>query len=181
MQRGTGPSPPDVPFGGEYGWIEEILTTHVVVRTWDLRRLIVPLSYFIENVFQNWTRNTSDLLAYVYIYTDYTVSVEELRQEFRSILESTPLCDKKVCVLLVSDATEQTMHIRALASASDSSKAWDLRCLVREKLIKFQQEKYPNSLPKARAEVRGLSPNGFSPNAQPIETTPSHARTGNPH
>ena len=112
---------------------------------------------------------------------DYTASVEELRQEFRRILESTPMWDKKVCVLQVSDATEQTMQIRALASASDFSKTWDLRCLVREKLIKFQQEKYPNSLPKARAEVRGLSPNGFSPNAQPIETTPSHARTGNPH
>jgi small-conductance mechanosensitive channel len=160
---------------GEWGWIEEILTTYVVVRTWDLRRLVVPLSYFIENVFQNWTRNTADLLAYVYIYTDYTVPVEELRQEFRRILESTPLWDQKVCVLQVSDATEHTMQIRALASASDSSKAWDLRCLVREKLIKFQQEKFPNSLPKARAEIHGFPPNG-----QPKETAPSYARTSNP-
>ncbi len=138
MQRGTGPSTPDVPFG-------------VTCK---------PTFTFTP---------------------DYTASVEELRQEFRRILESTPMWDKKVCVLQVSDATEQTMQIRALASASDFSKTWDLRCLVREKLIKFQQEKYPNSLSKARAEVRGLSPNGFSPNAQPIETTPSHARTGNPH
>jgi small-conductance mechanosensitive channel len=158
---------------GEWGWIEEILTTYVVVRTWDLRRLVVPLSYFIENVFQNWTRNTADLLAYVYIYTDYSVPVEELRQEFRRILESTPLWDQKVCVLQVSDTSEHAMQIRALASAADSSKAWDLRCLVREKLIKFQQEKYPNSLPKARAEIHGFPPNG-----QPMETAPSHARTG---
>jgi small-conductance mechanosensitive channel len=161
--------------GGEYGWIEEILTTYVVVRTWDLRRLVVPLSYFIENVFQNWTRNTSDLLAYVYIYADYTVPVEELRQEFRRILGTTPLWDEKVCVLQVSDATEQTMQIRALASAADSSKAWDLRCLVREKLIQFQQEKYPSSLPKARAEIHGFSSHG-----QQMETAPAYARPGNP-
>ena len=127
---------------GEWGWIEEILTTYVVVRTWDLRRLVVPLSYFIENVFQNWTRNTADLLAYVYIYADYTVPVEELRQEFRRILETTPLWDKKVCVLQVSDATEHTMQIRALASAADSSQAWDLRCLVREQLIKEGKVKH---------------------------------------
>src|SRR3984885_1875841 len=99
---------------GEWGWIEEILTTYVVVRTWDLRRLVVPLSYFIENVFQNWTRNTSDLLAYVYIYTDYTVPVEEMRQEFRRILESTPLWDQKVCVLQVSDATRTDHADRCL-------------------------------------------------------------------
>jgi small-conductance mechanosensitive channel len=160
---------------GEYGWIEEILTTYVVVRTWDLRRLVVPLNYFIENVFQNWTRNTADLLAYVYIYVDYTVPVEELRQEFRRILESTPLWDGKVCVLQVSDASEHSMQIRALTSASDSSKAWDLRCLVREKLIKFQQEKYPNSLPKARAEIQTFSPNGH-----PIESAPFQSHTANP-
>ena len=115
---------------GEWGRIEEILTTYVVVRTWDMRRLVVPLSYFIENVFQNWTRRTADLLAYVYIYVDYTVPVEALRKEFRRILESTPLWDKKVCVLQVSDASEHTVQIRALTSAADSSKAWDLRCLV---------------------------------------------------
>ncbi len=138
---------------GEWGWIEEILTTYVVVRTWDLRRLVVPLSYFIEHTFQNWTRRTADLLAYVYIYCDYTVPVEELRQEFRRIVESTPLWDKKVCVLQVTDATEHTLQIRALTSAANSDKAWDLRCLVRERLIQFLQEKYPQCLPKTRAEL----------------------------
>jgi len=157
---------------GEFGWIEEILTTYVVVRTWDLRRLVVPLSYFIENVFQNWTRRTADLLAYVYIYVDYTVPVEELRQEFRRILESTPLWDQKVCVLQVSDATEHTVQIRALTSAANSSKAWDLRCLMRENLIKFLQEKYPNSLPKARAEIHPFTPDG-----RPSESALSQART----
>ncbi len=139
---------------GEWGWIEEILTTYVVVRTWDLRRLIVPLSYFVENTFQNWTRRASDLLAYVYIYCDYTVPVEAVRQEFRRIVESTPLWDGKVCVLQVSDASDRTLQIRALSSAADSSKAWDLRCFIREKLILFLQHRYPESLPKARAEFR---------------------------
>jgi small-conductance mechanosensitive channel len=161
---------------GEFGWIEEILTTYVVVRTWDLRRLVVPLSYFIEHVFQNWTRQTADLLAYVYVYCDYTVPVEELRQEFRRIVESTPLWDKKVCGLQVTDASEHTLQIRALTSASDSSKAWDLRCYVREKLIRFLQEKYPESLPKTRAEVAGRSKDGRMfepaqvPDAHPVSS-----------
>jgi small-conductance mechanosensitive channel len=140
--------------GSEWGWIEEILTTYVIVRTWDLRRLVVPLSYFIDNVFQNWTRRTSDLLAYAYIYCDYTTPVEELRGEFRRVLESTPLWDRKVCVLQVSDTSEHTMQVRALASAADSSKAWDLRCYVREKLIHFLREKYPQSLPTSRVDYR---------------------------
>ncbi len=140
---------------GDWGWIEEILTTYVVVRTWDLRRLIVPLSYFIENVFQNWTRQTANLLAYVYIYCDYTAPIEELRQEFRRIVESTPLWDHQVCVLQVSDSSEHTIQIRALTSASDSSKAWDLRCLVREKLIEFLQQRHPECLPRTRAELNG--------------------------
>lgn len=152
---------------GEWGWIEEILTTYVVVRTWDLRRLVVPLSYFIEHVFQNWTRRTADLLAYVYIYCDYTAPIDELRQEFRRIVESTPLWDQKVCVLQVTDATEHTLQIRALSSAADSSKAWDLRCLVRETLIQFLQEKHPDCLPKTRAELPELSKLGAPPEAVP--------------
>jgi len=145
---------------GDWGWIEEILTTYVVVRTWDLRRLVVPLSYFIEHDFQNWTRKTADLLAYVYLSVDYTAPIEELRQEFRRIVEASPLWDRKVCVLQVTDATEHTIQIRALTSASDSSKAWDLRCEVREKLIVFLQQHYPDALPRTRALVSGLPENG---------------------
>jgi small-conductance mechanosensitive channel len=163
---------------GEWGWIEEILTTYVVVRTWDLRRLVVPLSYFIDHTFQNWTRRTADLLAYVYINCDYTTPIEELRQEFRRIVESTPLWDQKVCVLQVTDTTEHTLQIRALTSAADSSKAWDLRCLVREKLIQFLQEKYPQCLPKTRAEMPDLS-NAFRPSQAPPNghelSAPEHA------
>ncbi len=154
---------------GEWGWIEEILTTYVIVRTWDLRRLVVPLSYFIENEFQNWTRRTSDLLAYVYLSVDYTAPIEELRQEFRRIVEASPLWDRKVCVLQVTDATESTIQIRALTSAADSSKAWDLRCEVREKLITFLQERYPECLPKTRATVRGLPENGHFVGGNPMD------------
>jgi small-conductance mechanosensitive channel len=139
---------------GEWGWIEEISTTYVVVRIWDLRRLVVPLSYFIEHPFQNWTRVTADLLGTVFLYTDYTIPVEEIRQELHRILQTTDLWDGKVWGVQVTDASPQTMELRALMSASDSSKAWDLRCLVREKLISFLQDKYPQSLPRMRVEMR---------------------------
>lgn len=141
---------------GEWGWIEEIGTTYVVVRTWDLRRLIVPLSYFIEHPFQNWTRKRADILGTVFVYTDYTVPVEEVRQEFHRILESSGMWDGKVWNVQVTNSTDRTMELRALMSAADSSTAWDLRCYVREKLIAFLQQKYPQSLPKLRAEVNRL-------------------------
>ena len=138
---------------GEWGWIEEIGTTYVVVRIWDLRRLVVPLSYFIERPFQNWTRVTADLLGTVFVYTDYTVPVESVRQELHRILQSSDKWDGKVWGLQVTDATERTMQLRALMSAPDSSTAWDLRCDVREKLIAFLQREYPHSLPVTRAEI----------------------------
>ena len=138
---------------GEWGWIEEIATTYVVVRIWDLRRLVVPISYFIEHPFQNWTRVTADILGTVFLYTDYTVPVEEVRQELHRILKTTELWDGKAWGLQVTNSSEHTMELRALMSASDSPKAWDLRCLAREKLITFLQEKFPASLPKTRVEM----------------------------
>jgi small-conductance mechanosensitive channel len=138
---------------GEWGWIEEIRTTYVVVRIWDLRRLVVPLSYFIEKPFQNWTRVTANLLGTVFVYVDYSISTEEVRQELHRILESSGLWDGKVWGLQVTDAKEHTLELRALMSAPDGSKAWDLRCYVREKLIQFLQEHHPQSLPRTRAEV----------------------------
>ncbi len=141
---------------GEWGRIEEISTTYVVVRIWDLRRLVVPLSYFIQKPFQNWTRASTDLLGTVFIYADYSVPVEEVRAELRRILENSGMWDGKVCGLVVTNATERTMEMRALLSAPDSSVQWDLRCLVREKLIAYLKEKYPDSLPKVRAEMQRL-------------------------
>ena len=165
---------------GEFGWIEEIETTYVIVRTWDLRRLVVPLSYFIENPFQNWTRKTADLLGTVFVYVDYSVPVEEVRQELHRILESSPLWDGKVWGLQVTNASEQAVEIRALMSAPNAPKAWDLRCYVRESLIKFLQERFPESLPKMRAEVHGLSAGNHHPSEAAVQRSPLTATSSGP-
>jgi small-conductance mechanosensitive channel len=138
---------------GEWGWIEEIGTTYVVVRIWDLRRMILPLTYFIEKPFQNWTHTSADLLGTAMLYADYTVPVEEVRQELHRILVSSPLWDGRVWALQVTDLTEQSIQIRALMSASNASKAFDLRCQVRESLINFLQKEYPQCLPRRRGEL----------------------------
>ncbi|MBA7470331.1 hypothetical protein ES707_05614 [subsurface metagenome] len=139
----------------EWGRIEEITLTYVVVRIWDLRRLVLPITYFLEKPFQNWTRVSSDILGTVYLFVDYTVPVQDVRTELNRILDKSPLWDRKVSGLIVTNATERSMELRALVSASDASKAWDLRCEVREKLIEFVQKNYPDGLPKVRAELRG--------------------------
>jgi small-conductance mechanosensitive channel len=135
----------------EWGKVEEITLTYVVIRIWDKRRLVVPISYFIETPFQNWTRVSADLLGTVYLFCDYTVPVQALREELRRILEQSEEWDREVCVVQVTDATEQTMVVRALMSASDASLLWTLRCVVREKLIDYIRREYPESLPRFRA------------------------------
>jgi small-conductance mechanosensitive channel len=137
---------------GEFGWIEEIGTMYVTVRIWDLRRLVLPLSYFLDHPFQNWTRTSADLLANTVLHVDYTVPMEELRQELKRICASSKLWGGKVCALQVSDASEHTVQLRALMDARNSSDAWDIRCLVREKLIEYLQKNYPGSLPRYRGE-----------------------------
>jgi len=134
----------------EWGWIEEITLTYVVVRIWDKRRLILPISYFIEKPFQNWTRTTAEILGTVFIYVDYRFPVEKMREALTEILESTDLWDGQVNVLQVTDAKESTLELRALVSAVDSPTAWDLRVLVREKLVEFVQKNYPEYLPQTR-------------------------------
>jgi len=141
----------------EWGRIEEIALTFAVVRIWDLRRLVVPISYFLEKPFQNWTRTSADLLGTVLIYTDYTIPVKEVRSELTRVLENSPLWDKKVNVLQVTNTTEKTVELRALMSAADSSAAWDLRCEVREKLIEFLQQRFPKCLPRIRIEMNPMS------------------------
>ncbi len=138
---------------GEWGWIEEIETTYVVVRLWDLRRLILPLTYFIEKPFQNWTRTTTQLLASAMVYADYTVPVEAVRQELCRVLRETPLWDGGTWALQVTDLTENTIQMRALMSAPDASRAFDLRCYVREQLVHFLQDKYPQCLPTRRGRL----------------------------
>ncbi|UCD05598.1 MAG: mechanosensitive ion channel [candidate division WOR-3 bacterium] len=146
----------------EWGRIEEITLTYVVVRIWDLRRLIVPITYFIESPFQNWTRTSADILGTVFIYTDYTVPVDVVREELHNILKKSEHWDGKVCVLQVTNASDRTMELRALMSASNASTAWTLRCEVREKMIEFIKRQYPQSLPKVRAELYRLESNSSS-------------------
>ena len=137
---------------GEWGWIEEINLTYVVVKVWDRRRLVVPTTYFIDNIFQNWTRKSSFILGTVFLYTDYTISVDAVRKELDRLLEDNQLWDGKVKVVQVTDASEKSMELRILVSADDSPTAWELRVFLREKLIKFIQENYPESLPRTRVE-----------------------------
>jgi small-conductance mechanosensitive channel len=135
---------------GEWGRIEEITSAYVVVRVWDLRRLIVPLSYFIENSFQNWTRESADILGTSFLYVDYTIPVEELRQQLQRVVEASPLWDRKVCGLQVTNLSERTMELRCLMSSRNSSENFDLRCLVREQMIDYIRQNYPNAFPTTR-------------------------------
>lgn len=139
---------------GEWGRIEEFTSTYVVVRIWDLRRLIVPLSYFLQTPFRNWTYQSSKIMGTVYIYTDYTVPVERVRQKAIELIKASSLWDGDVAGLQVTDAREHTMELRALMSASDASKAWDLRCGVREGLIAFLQAEFPHALPRTRVDLQ---------------------------
>lgn len=143
---------------GEWGRIEDITLTYVVIRVWDLRRLVVPITYFIEQPFQNWTRSSADILGTVFLYADYTVPLDALRAELTRLLEASRYWDGKVNVLQVTDAKEHTLEIRALASAADASLAWDLRCEIREKLVAFVQQNYPESLPRLRASLDARLP-----------------------
>jgi small-conductance mechanosensitive channel len=138
---------------GEWGRIEEITTTYVVVKIWDERRLVVPLRWIIENPFQNWTRRTSQLLGTVFLWVDYRVPLQPLRDELKRICEGAPEWDGRVAIIQVVETSERSIQLRALVSAADAPKAWDLRCRVREALIDYLQREYPDSLPRLRAEL----------------------------
>ncbi len=138
---------------GEWGRVEEISLTYVTIHIWDDRRLIVPLGYFIEKPFQNWTRVSAKLLGSVFVWVDYTLPLDEVRKALKEIIEPHPLWDKRFWNLQVTDATEKTMQLRVLATTADSSKGWDLRCDIREKLIAYIQKNHPQSLPRFRAEL----------------------------
>jgi small-conductance mechanosensitive channel len=147
---------------GEWGRIEEIGGTYVVVRIWDERRLVVPLNWFIEHPFQNWTRRSAQLIGTVYLWLDYRVPLQPLRDEVKRLCKDAPQWDGRVCVLQVTDANEHAIQLRILASSADSSSNWDLRCRVREGIIAFVQQHHPESLPRMRAELREAA-SGTSP------------------
>ncbi len=138
---------------GEWGRIEEITATYVVVKIWDLRRLVVPLSYFLEKPFENWTRISADIIGTVFLHLDYSVPVHALREKLHELVKDNPKWDGQVVNLQVTDAKETTVEVRALVSARNSGLCWDLRCEVREGLIAFIQQEYPDALPRYRAEM----------------------------
>jgi small-conductance mechanosensitive channel len=141
---------------GELGKVEEITLAYVVIHLWDQRRLVVPISYFLEKPFENWTRRTPELLGTVFLHFDYHLPVNELREEFFRYIESHPAWDKRTKSLVVTDAKETSMQIRALVSAADPDKLWTLRCDVREALISYVQEKHPTHLVRTRVAVQTL-------------------------
>jgi small-conductance mechanosensitive channel len=140
---------------GEYGRVEQVNMAYVIVQIWDKRRLLVPLTYFIEKPFQNWTRLTSDLLGTVFLYTDYMSPVEEIRRELERVVRASKLWDGKVWNLQVTDTKDRMLELRCMVSAVDSPTLWDLRVEVREKMIQFLQRNHPQSLPVMRAEIAG--------------------------
>jgi small-conductance mechanosensitive channel len=140
----------------QFGRIEEITATYVVVALWDRRRMILPLTYFIDKPFENWTRRSADLIGTVMLYTDYSMPVDALRTELDSLLAATPLWDGSVKAVQVTDTNAQGMEVRILVSARNAANLFDLRCIVREKLIAFIQERYPSALPSTRIDAPGL-------------------------
>jgi small-conductance mechanosensitive channel len=138
---------------GNWGTVEELSSTYVVLKIWDWRRLIIPLSYFFDNPFENWTRSSSSLIGTVMLYVDYAVPVDAVRTRLTEIARSSPLWDGQVVNLQVTDTREETVELRALVSARDSSSAFDLRCEVREKLIGFLREHHPEALPRRRQQA----------------------------
>ena len=137
----------------EWCWVEEVTATYVVLRVWDLRRLIVPLHWFIENPFQNWSRNNTDLLGSALVWVDYGISIDVLREEFERLLKASPDWDGATSTVQVVDAGEKAMQIRFLMSAKDSNTLWNLRCYTREGIIAFVQQRFPEHLPRFRAEL----------------------------
>jgi small-conductance mechanosensitive channel len=134
----------------EWGTIEAITLFYVIIKLWDWRRLVVPLSYFIETPFENWTREGARIIGPVYWSLDYRVPLEAMREKLSEICAATDLWDRDVMSLQVTESKGDALTVRALASASDSGRAWDLRCLIREEMISWLQKEYPEALPSSR-------------------------------
>ena len=141
---------------GEWGRVEEITGTYVVMKIWDERRLVIPLQWFIEHPFQNWTRTSAQIIGSVMLWVDYTTDLEPLREEARRLAESSKDFDGRLCLLQVVDTNERAMQLRVIVGSPSAGQSWDLRCLVREGLIVYMQRSQPQALPRLRAEVDGL-------------------------
>jgi small-conductance mechanosensitive channel len=146
---------------GEWGRVEEITLTYVVLNIWDQRRLILPITYFIEKPFQNWTRVSSQLLGTVFLYLDYDTPIQPLREKLTEVLNANPLWDNRVNVVQVTDSKQDGIEVRFLMSARNSSQAFDLRCIVREEMLAYIRTYFPESLPKTRVSIKADDKNHF--------------------
>jgi small-conductance mechanosensitive channel len=147
---------------GEWGRVEEITGTYVVMKIWDERRLIIPLQWFIENPFQNWTRNSAQIIGTVFLWTDYRMPLAPLREAALRACQAASEWDRRLCLLQVVEAGESSMQLRLLVTSHNASLNWDLRCKVREALVDFMQREYPQFLPVTRAEVMTAVASGAS-------------------
>jgi small-conductance mechanosensitive channel len=151
---------------GEWGRIEQLALTYVVVKIWDERRLVLPVSYFVTNPFENWTRTSAQILGSVHLFVDYRVPVDELRAELERYVRQHPLWDQRVVVLQVVGTTELAIQLRALVSSRGSSESWDLRCAVREHLLVYLRDHHPDALPRIRIDPPGPPPTSGAPLAR---------------
>jgi small-conductance mechanosensitive channel len=137
----------------EWGWVEDIASTYVVIRLWDWRRMVVPLAYFIERPFQNWTRDAASLIGSIILHVDYAADVPRIRKRLEQAVKESKLWDGAIVNLQVVDTNARTMELRALVSARNAPQAWDLRCEIREKLVAFLQKDMREALPRERADI----------------------------
>ncbi len=166
----------------EWGRIEEITSTYVVIKIWDERRLIVPLQYFIENPFQNWTRESTQLLGSLFLWVDYAMPLDPLRKELENLCSQVPaLWDGRVSNIQVTDTSDKAIQLRILVSSSNAGNSWDLRCFLREKLVQFIATNHPDYLPQLRTnfyEDQLISPKDAPPpeKMEPSPETGSHLK-----
>ena len=152
---------------GEWGTVEEITSTYVVVKLWDWRRMILPLTYFIQKPFQNWTRETARLIGSAFLYVDYEAPIDRLRAELERICRESPHWDGDVVSLQVTDITDRVAQVRCLASAGNGGAAFDLRCEIRERMLAFMRDHCPEALPRDRVDLNRVSPPDAAPPARP--------------
>ncbi len=139
---------------GDFGWVEEITLTYVVVRVWDKRRIVLPITHFVEQPFQNWTRTSAELIGSVFLYVDYRTPVQAVRDELQRIVQASEYWDGDACALHVTSTSERAIELRAIASAESAPQLWELRCEIREKLVTYLQEEHPEALPVVRARMQ---------------------------
>jgi small-conductance mechanosensitive channel len=152
---------------GEWGRVEEITSTYVILKIWDERRLVIPLQWFIDNPFQNWTRKTSQIIGSVFFWVDYTADLEPIRAEATRLAHGSKDFDGRVCLLQVTDTSERAMKLRLIVSSQSAGQNFDLCCLMREGLVAFMQRNQPHALPRVRAEMQDLPAGTFAAGAAP--------------